>query len=222
MSIILTKERAAPDVELARIASLTEGYSGSDLREVVRAAALAPIREAYRKEAEMHRSGQRGGTVTPRPIVTADLLEAVRVVKPTGQAARDYLSFQRNTVTSFTATSPAKPAVAATHFAPAAGILSRAAPSTPKTPGPRGGSPGEQVGMASPGHVDCTFGPSAKANGLNLARAIESVVKVREREKYTAASNAEVKKALALAATAPGGGSPDEAATQPSALEAIL
>ena len=210
MRIILSKERADANVDLGRIAQLTEGYSGSDLKEVVRAAALAPIREAYRKEADAHKRGDKGVKVTPRAIVTADLIDALRTVRPTGQAAREYLSFQRTTVTAFN-TPPPAPAV------PVAPAM-RAAPSTPKTPGPRGGSPGQEMGVAtSPSQlarqVDMHFGPSAKANGLNLARAIEDVIKVHEREKNVRAAGSSPQKPAAQASAA---------APASSALEAIL
>jgi hypothetical protein len=248
LRIVLSRERVADDVDYGRIAGLTDGYSGSDLKEVIRAAALAPIREAYRKEAEAARAGgARGGAViTPRPITTADLLEAVRTVKPTGQAARDYLSFQRNTVTSFStasaaaATPPAPPAPMP-HAAPpmaavatgvpitgAVAAATRGPPSTPKTPGPRGGSPGDGfLGAASPSasgsHVEYTFGPSAKTNGLNLARAIEDVTKQSHKASYAQAAEAGKKAVVALSSR------PTTPAKQPvarslaaSGLEGIL
>jgi len=68
---------------LPELASLTEGYSGSDLREVCRTAAMAPVSEAARQV--------RGGEVKKlRPVNTADLRAAFKRVKATGEAAVDY------------------------------------------------------------------------------------------------------------------------------------
>ena len=46
--MILAGERLADDVDLGRVADRTEGFSGSDLRQVCTAAAMIPLRELLR------------------------------------------------------------------------------------------------------------------------------------------------------------------------------
>ncbi|KAK4441764.1 ATPase family AAA domain-containing protein 1 [Sesamum alatum] len=50
LKVILAKEELAPSVDLEAIASLTEGYSGSDLKNLCVTAAHCPIREILEKE----------------------------------------------------------------------------------------------------------------------------------------------------------------------------
>ncbi|KAK3147265.1 hypothetical protein QOZ80_3BG0280260 [Eleusine coracana subsp. coracana] len=50
LSVILAKEDLADDVDLEAIANLTEGYSGSDLKNLCITAAHRPIREILEKE----------------------------------------------------------------------------------------------------------------------------------------------------------------------------
>ncbi|XP_073526399.1 uncharacterized protein [Phyllobates terribilis] len=50
LSVILAKEELGPNVELEAIASMTDGYSGSDLKNLCVAAAHRPIRELLDKE----------------------------------------------------------------------------------------------------------------------------------------------------------------------------
>uniref|UniRef100_A0A0A9GWM1 AAA ATPase AAA+ lid domain-containing protein n=1 Tax=Arundo donax TaxID=35708 RepID=A0A0A9GWM1_ARUDO len=50
LSVILAKEDLAHDVDLEAIANLTEGYSGSDLKNLCVTAAHCPIREILEKE----------------------------------------------------------------------------------------------------------------------------------------------------------------------------
>ncbi|XP_062215625.1 uncharacterized protein LOC133916121 [Phragmites australis] len=50
LSVILSKEDLAADVDLETIANLTEGYSGSDLKNLCVTAAHRPIRETLEKE----------------------------------------------------------------------------------------------------------------------------------------------------------------------------
>jgi hypothetical protein len=120
LRVILRREVVEPDLDLATVAELTEGYSGSDLKEVARAAALVPIREAFERERAMkhaapaspgpaaacpgiddapHPSSAAPGTKeyevsAPRAITTQDLLDALDVVRPTGSQARAYQAFK--------------------------------------------------------------------------------------------------------------------------------
>ncbi|CAM8973302.1 unnamed protein product [Rhodiola kirilowii] len=50
LRIILGKEELAPDVDLEAVASMTDGYSGSDLKNLCVTAAHCPIREILEKE----------------------------------------------------------------------------------------------------------------------------------------------------------------------------
>jgi len=68
---------------LPELANLTEGYSGSDLRELCRTAAMGPVSEAARRA-----RGGAGNEV--RPVNSTDLRAAQKRVKATGVAAADY------------------------------------------------------------------------------------------------------------------------------------
>ncbi|KAF7818214.1 ATPase family AAA domain-containing protein 1 [Senna tora] len=50
LRVILAKEDLAPDVELEAVANMTDGYSGSDLKNLCVTAAHCPIREILEKE----------------------------------------------------------------------------------------------------------------------------------------------------------------------------
>ncbi|KAF5198563.1 Aaa-type atpase family protein [Thalictrum thalictroides] len=50
LRVVLAKEEMAPDVDLGAIASMTDGYSGSDLKNLCVTAAHCPIRELLEKE----------------------------------------------------------------------------------------------------------------------------------------------------------------------------
>ncbi|XP_034587999.1 uncharacterized protein [Setaria viridis] len=50
LKVILSKETLAPDVDLRSVANMTEGYSGSDLKNLCITAAHGPIREIFEKE----------------------------------------------------------------------------------------------------------------------------------------------------------------------------
>ncbi|PIN21968.1 AAA+-type ATPase [Handroanthus impetiginosus] len=50
LKVILAKEELSPDIDLDSIASMTDGYSGSDLKNLCVAAAHRPIREILDKE----------------------------------------------------------------------------------------------------------------------------------------------------------------------------
>ncbi|XP_020981351.1 uncharacterized protein LOC107492402 [Arachis duranensis] len=52
LRVILAKEDLAPDVHLEEIANMTDGYSGSDLKNLCVTAAYCPIREILEKEKE--------------------------------------------------------------------------------------------------------------------------------------------------------------------------
>lgn len=79
LTCMLRTERTDRDIRVEVAADAAVGYSGSDLRELVRQAAWIPVREAVAdKEKDI------------RPISTADLLAALDLCAPTGAAAAEY------------------------------------------------------------------------------------------------------------------------------------
>jgi SpoVK/Ycf46/Vps4 family AAA+-type ATPase len=91
LRVLVRRERVdAAGLDLALVAARAPGFSGSDLREVVREAAMGPIRELIKRE----EGGGAGGAVAdaeaatpPRALATSDLLLALACVHPSG--ARD-------------------------------------------------------------------------------------------------------------------------------------
>ena len=73
-----------PFSPLAAIAVQTEGFSGSDLRELVHQAGYGPVMDAVRQEEEGLED------IQPRPLRATDLEAALREVKPSGTAAHQY------------------------------------------------------------------------------------------------------------------------------------
>ncbi len=65
--------KLADDVNLEELARLTEGYSGSDIKDVIMEAHLRTVRELFEKT---------GGEGEPRPITMRDFLEALRNRRP--------------------------------------------------------------------------------------------------------------------------------------------
>eukprot|EP01111_Echinosteliopsis_oligospora_P002928 TRINITY_DN14748_c0_g1_i1.p1 TRINITY_DN14748_c0_g1~~TRINITY_DN14748_c0_g1_i1.p1 ORF type:complete len:272 (-),score=64.83 TRINITY_DN14748_c0_g1_i1:165-881(-) len=87
LQVILAKEELSPDVDLNALAQMTEGYSGSDLKNLSIAAAYQPIREFLRAEKEQQKekistpSGDEMEPIKPseislRPIRLADFIKA--------------------------------------------------------------------------------------------------------------------------------------------------
>ncbi|KAI3864546.1 hypothetical protein MKX03_017003 [Papaver bracteatum] len=75
LRVILAKEEMAPDVNLEVVANMTDGYSGSDLKNLCVTAAYCPIREILEKEKEEKGSALLENTSLPdiRPLNMADL-----------------------------------------------------------------------------------------------------------------------------------------------------
>jgi hypothetical protein len=168
LRVQLRRERIEPTLDLIAVAEATEGFSGSDLKEVVRAAALMPIREAFQAERAQRNAGGSSvaagaGSVSARPISTGDLLAATEIARPTGEAARDYRQFQgTNARTSFTA--------------PVAAQVSAAIIPAHR---PHGSSPGDDSSAPTGKPVTpvCSFGPSARANSIKMSAALEESVR---------------------------------------------
>jgi hypothetical protein len=181
LGILLRHERTAAGMDLAPLAAATEGYSGSDLKELVRAAALIPIREAY--ASEMRSARGRGAatagaaTAQPRPLTAADVAAAMDTVKPTGHVARSYRITHGGTF--------ARPGAAA-------GAGAGATPAVPHRPAttPKGSSPGDSEAhalsatpapdgsaakpQASVSAAFMTMGPSTRLNSVLLSAALEA------------------------------------------------
>ncbi|KAL1225140.1 ATPase family AAA domain-containing protein FIGL1 [Cardamine amara subsp. amara] len=65
LSVILAKEEIAPSVDLEAIANMTDGYSGSDLKNLCVTAAHLPIREILEKEKKEKTEAQAENRPTP-------------------------------------------------------------------------------------------------------------------------------------------------------------
>ncbi|KAF8075541.1 hypothetical protein N665_1087s0010 [Sinapis alba] len=84
LSVILAKEEIAPDVDLEAIANMTDGYSGSDLKNLCVTAAHLPIREILEKEKKEKTAAEAENRPTPplysctdiRPLTMADFKAA--------------------------------------------------------------------------------------------------------------------------------------------------
>ncbi len=72
LELLTRKIRLAPDVDLDRLAELMEGYSGSDIRDIVQAAYMRTIREYF----------ERGESGEPRPVGMEDFMEVMKIRKP--------------------------------------------------------------------------------------------------------------------------------------------
>uniref|UniRef100_A0A7N0TS32 Uncharacterized protein n=1 Tax=Kalanchoe fedtschenkoi TaxID=63787 RepID=A0A7N0TS32_KALFE len=73
LRIILGKEELAPDVDLEAVANLTEGYSGSDLKNLCVTAAHCPIREILEKEKKEREVAQVENRPSPALYSSTDV-----------------------------------------------------------------------------------------------------------------------------------------------------
>ncbi|KAH0704527.1 hypothetical protein KY285_018805 [Solanum tuberosum] len=73
LKVILSKEDLSSDVDLDAVASMTDGYSGSDLKNLCVTAAYQPIREILEKEKKEHAAALAEGKPTPTPCGGADI-----------------------------------------------------------------------------------------------------------------------------------------------------
>ncbi|EKX32563.1 hypothetical protein GUITHDRAFT_91001 [Guillardia theta CCMP2712] len=76
------------ELDFVQLSKETEGYSGSDLKELCRAALLAPVQELIEQES---RSEKRHCSNDLRPLKMDDIIKAKTMVTPTGESANDYL-----------------------------------------------------------------------------------------------------------------------------------
>ncbi|XP_024976466.1 uncharacterized protein LOC112514310 isoform X1 [Cynara cardunculus var. scolymus] len=73
LKVILAKEDLSPDIDLDAVASMTEGYSGSDLKNLCVTAAHRPIREIIEKEKKEHAAAIAEGKPTPALSESSDI-----------------------------------------------------------------------------------------------------------------------------------------------------
>ncbi|XP_031389914.1 ATPase family AAA domain-containing protein 1 isoform X2 [Punica granatum] len=84
LKVILKGERVEDDIDFDYLASLCEGYTGSDILELCKKAAYFPIRDLLEDE----KKGQRSRP--PRPLSQADLERVLTTSKKTRVAAGEY------------------------------------------------------------------------------------------------------------------------------------
>ncbi|XP_031475405.1 uncharacterized protein LOC116247374 isoform X2 [Nymphaea colorata] len=73
LKVILVKEELAPDVDFETLATMTQGYSGSDLKNLCVTAAHCPIRELLEKEKKEKALALAEGRPTPKLSSGADI-----------------------------------------------------------------------------------------------------------------------------------------------------
>ncbi|XP_004235000.2 uncharacterized protein [Solanum lycopersicum] len=84
LKVILRGEKVEDTIDYDGIASLCDGYTGSDLLELCKKAAYFPIRDLLNDE----KSGKR--TAEPRPLLESDLEKVLTTSKKTKVAASEY------------------------------------------------------------------------------------------------------------------------------------
>ena len=72
--ILLKKASLAPDFDLDRLVAVTEGYSGSDIKEMCRNAAMIPLREYLRVHGGDLEKRTPKANFEMRPLTTSDFL----------------------------------------------------------------------------------------------------------------------------------------------------
>ncbi|PHT46375.1 hypothetical protein CQW23_15533 [Capsicum baccatum] len=73
LKVILAKEDLAQDVDLESVASMTDGYSGSDLKNLCATAAYRPIRDILEKEKKEQAAASADGRPPPALSSSAEL-----------------------------------------------------------------------------------------------------------------------------------------------------
>jgi len=216
LRVMLRGERVEPGLDVGAVAELAEGYSGSDLKELVRTASLAPIREALaaeRRAAAAARGATAGGSVggastagpagaagaaapPPRGMRLEDFFAALEAVRPNGDVARAYYYESLTAGQSWNGAAGAGAGHGGGGGGGRSSALSGGAGAMPVPPVGRaaaaamaagaaspqqaaaGGSPSSSSSAAGGGVRETSkavlmFGPSAKANSLRFAEAIE-------------------------------------------------
>ncbi|XP_060212164.1 uncharacterized protein LOC132639756 [Lycium barbarum] len=84
LKVILREEKVEDNIDYDRIASLCDGYTGSDLLELCKKAAYFPIRDLLNDE----KNGKP--SADPRPLLESDLEKVIATSKKTQVAANEY------------------------------------------------------------------------------------------------------------------------------------
>ncbi|KAB5524065.1 hypothetical protein DKX38_021814 [Salix brachista] len=84
LKVVLKGEKIENNIDFNYIASLCEGYTGSDLLELCKKAAFFPIRDLLDEEKKGKKSS------APRPLSQADLQRVLATTTKTGVAANEY------------------------------------------------------------------------------------------------------------------------------------
>lgn len=101
LKLLLKKEAfegdGGVDELCTKLAKRTDRYSGSDLKELCRAALMNPIREALQQKIEDKKEDTSSSPINSsqskaRALRANDFEQALALVKPTGVAARNYLA----------------------------------------------------------------------------------------------------------------------------------
>ena len=75
--IFLRKATLAPDFSIDRLVAATEGFSGSDIKEMCRNAAMIPLREYLKVHGKELEQRQFKSAFELRPLTTKDFLHEV-------------------------------------------------------------------------------------------------------------------------------------------------
>jgi SpoVK/Ycf46/Vps4 family AAA+-type ATPase len=78
LRVILSKEELASDVDLESLASMTDGYSGSDLKNLCVTAAMLPVREVLEKEKQEKSMARAEGKPEP-PLYGSEMIRALQM-----------------------------------------------------------------------------------------------------------------------------------------------
>jgi SpoVK/Ycf46/Vps4 family AAA+-type ATPase len=88
--ILLKKASLAPDFSLNRLVAVTEGYSGSDIKEMCRNAAMIPLREYLKVHGQDLENRHVKADFELRPLTTNDFLSDVdKEIKQIGEEEMD-------------------------------------------------------------------------------------------------------------------------------------
>jgi len=72
LKVVLAKEELGPDVDLDEVAKLSEGYSGSDVKQLCVAAAYQPIRELLEQEKKVKETSVTASSAAEMDLVDPD------------------------------------------------------------------------------------------------------------------------------------------------------
>lgn len=90
LKVILKGERVESNIDYDRVASLCEGYTGSDILELCKKAAYFPIRDLLDEEKKGKQSSE------PRPLSQSDLEKVLATSTKTKVAASEYTGLSSN------------------------------------------------------------------------------------------------------------------------------